>query len=1339
MKRSVSLAWIGLVLVGAWCAPAAHGGGACGAGLELQFYPTGGGFAGERFGGAVVFEGSYLVVGGPGRPDLSHCPQGNPVGRVRVYELLDGPPFVSYMYDLEPDDVGCNDGLGAALDSASIGDDGWVLVGSPGHSVIGKADLFDVGTGALLQTFFSSATFGVRFGQSVALSEGDFPIATVGAPDDFAGGGFPGAVYVFNANTGAQVSTIPGVGPGLGGNADFGESLDASGATGVIGAPGAAGGAGRAFVYDLVTGQQLAQLVPEGGCVGRFGASIAVDGELALVGAPGDCVNGFDSGAAYLYDICDPFKPELIEKFHGSGALPADRFGSSVAIRDGVIVVGATREGAGAAPGKAYVFEYDGVARDVSETGVLGADPAPPSDDDNLFGASCAVFEGRVAVGGPDAVAPNASATGSVALFSLAGQSYWVSPTGGAWQAPANWDPGVPGVCEAALFDDIAGPAPLSSSYLVTLTGDASAGRMGVHTDFVNLNLGGNDLSLLSGAPTPASLVVGIYDGLDTRLNVLSTGGAATIHATSVDVAGFEGSFAQLNVNGFGVGLDVTGDVRLGLGGSGIAKFSNGALLTVSAPDRVLSIAGFGEATLSFEGDAIGDIDLTAFGVGGEVSIGAAPGSDGLLNVVDAEVAIKSDVVRVGGAGSGALWSLDGAEVTVDALSVGLAEEAGSFAWVRSEFNASLVVPSGAITAGAGVVDMHVGQGSTVSAIAIDTETGTLVRGAGTLISSAFPLSNFGRVAPQSPTGGAATLTLLGDFRQTGLPAGGSFAKSGRLDVVIGGDGPGESSLFAVSGEAELGGTLIAAYADGFVPDFEVGDTIDVLSASAIEGGFEAALLPALPDGLFFNIAYAEGAGPGDGGAVVQLVVSALDGDVLIDPEGLGFSGNSTPNGAVLGDFGNGNSGAPDGFLDLAVSLPHPGNPSEGNGMVMILFNAGVTGEGEWAGFEETFLTFVGIDPRGLTTGDFNQDGLLDFGVALAGEGAVLVRTNSNEGMNEGNEVTVPAGETPVALSIGDFDQDDGPDLAVALEGAGAVAINLNVGGVGGGWDGLADPVFFPIAEGALPVDVKAADIDNDNDLDLITANPGLGTLAFFKNAGGIGNGWGGFDPPEQYFLTSGGGTGSDPGSVQPGDLDNDKDIDIVTEDRESGEVSIAENEGDGGYAPPAELPVCDDPAPPAVVDLGEDGEGDPEIVVLSTDPETGDRVVKVFRNDQSNGQTQFTNVQTIPVGDDEMFVVAGDLDGNGKGDVVTVGPAGAGPEDGGGFGGVKVYLGLAPPTCAEDLNRDGVIDSADLNIVLATFGCVNGFHCAGDVNGDNAVTSADLNLVLSVFGRACP
>ncbi len=59
-------------------------------------------------------------------------------------------------------------------------------------------------------------------------------------------------------------------------------------------------------------------------------------------------------------------------------------------------------------------------------------------------------------------------------------------------------------------------------------------------------------------------------------------------------------------------------------------------------------------------------------------------------------------------------------------------------------------------------------------------------------------------------------------------------------------------------------------------------------------------------------------------------------------------------------------------------------------------------------------------------------------------------------------------------------------------------------------------------------------------------------------------------------------------------------------------------------------------------------------------------------------------------------------------------------------------------PTCAGDLNYDGVVDLSDLGTVLAGFGCA-GDNCPGDIDHSGATDLSDLGVVLSAYGIPCP
>ena len=59
-------------------------------------------------------------------------------------------------------------------------------------------------------------------------------------------------------------------------------------------------------------------------------------------------------------------------------------------------------------------------------------------------------------------------------------------------------------------------------------------------------------------------------------------------------------------------------------------------------------------------------------------------------------------------------------------------------------------------------------------------------------------------------------------------------------------------------------------------------------------------------------------------------------------------------------------------------------------------------------------------------------------------------------------------------------------------------------------------------------------------------------------------------------------------------------------------------------------------------------------------------------------------------------------------------------------------------PVCVADLNHDGVVNGADLGILLAAWGTCSGSPCTGDLNNDGVVNGADLGILLAAWGN-CP
>jgi len=59
-------------------------------------------------------------------------------------------------------------------------------------------------------------------------------------------------------------------------------------------------------------------------------------------------------------------------------------------------------------------------------------------------------------------------------------------------------------------------------------------------------------------------------------------------------------------------------------------------------------------------------------------------------------------------------------------------------------------------------------------------------------------------------------------------------------------------------------------------------------------------------------------------------------------------------------------------------------------------------------------------------------------------------------------------------------------------------------------------------------------------------------------------------------------------------------------------------------------------------------------------------------------------------------------------------------------------------PSCPADFNGDGLVNGADLSVLLSNFGSGGATPGSGDANGDGLVNGADLSVLLSAFGTSC-
>lgn len=247
------------------------------------------------------------------------------------------------------------------------------------------------------------STAGKMFGHSLALSNG---VAIVGAPADDELGQDSGAAYLIDAATGDLIAKLTN-------NAsvdNFGGAVAIDGDMAIIGADAGTNygyGSGGAYTYDLTTGEMKWFTASDATFNTQVGMSVDIDDGIAILGAGGSASR---NGAAYLFDAATRTQ---LAKLVSTDVAGDDYFGYEVAISDGVAIVSAPYETTkGNVSGAAYLFDVatgTQLFKLMADDGVAG----------DYFGYSVDIQNGIAIVGaiGDD---DGASFAGAAYLFDVA-------------------------------------------------------------------------------------------------------------------------------------------------------------------------------------------------------------------------------------------------------------------------------------------------------------------------------------------------------------------------------------------------------------------------------------------------------------------------------------------------------------------------------------------------------------------------------------------------------------------------------------------------------------------------------------------------------------------------------------------------------------------------------------------------------------------------------------------------------------------------------------------------------------------------------------------------------
>jgi FG-GAP-like repeat len=191
-----------------------------------------------------------------------------------------------------------------------------------------------------------------------------------------------------------------------------------------------------------------------------------------------------------------------------------------------------------------------------------------------------------------------------------------------------------------------------------------------------------------------------------------------------------------------------------------------------------------------------------------------------------------------------------------------------------------------------------------------------------------------------------------------------------------------------------------------------------------------------------------------------------------------------------------------DGNLDLAVVEAN----GTGDGSLAVFL-----GDGQ-GGFKLSTKYPIGVASSSIALGDFDGDGHLDAAVSDQGidntPGDVIVFFGNGRGkLRRVAKFKMPH-QQPTGIAAGDLNGDQHPDLAVTLAATGSVAVLIN-----DGKGKFLNPVTYDAGGGAA-VDVKIADLRNNGDQDLAIANASQGLVVLLNKGNGT------FGKPNIYAPT---------------------------------------------------------------------------------------------------------------------------------------------------------------------------------------------------------------------------
>lgn len=372
---------------------------------QTRLLSPAGGITGSRFGLSVDIYGDYALVGSPGRQSFPFTP-----GEAYVFKRENG--VWREQAKLTPSDSHHGDffGIGVALsEDVAMVTAGTTATGAPP----GRVYIFsrDGENWNEQQTLTGSGGGpGDMFGSSISI-DGDTVL--IGAPIETVDANpWQGAAYVFQRIDGLWEEQARLLDDDAGvGEIFYGGAVALNGDTALITSPyetvdGNAGqGSVHVFVQENDNWELRTKLVlPDGSAEDWFGTSLALQNDIALIGAPAALGSG-RMGAAYIFERSGDNWSQPFELLSSLGTTVGETYGERVLLLDDIAVVSEPQANVDdIKQGAVHVFRANGGVW--SQEALLNASDGTPT---HSFGGTMAITEGELLVGAQGAMVHNVS------------------------------------------------------------------------------------------------------------------------------------------------------------------------------------------------------------------------------------------------------------------------------------------------------------------------------------------------------------------------------------------------------------------------------------------------------------------------------------------------------------------------------------------------------------------------------------------------------------------------------------------------------------------------------------------------------------------------------------------------------------------------------------------------------------------------------------------------------------------------------------------------------------------------------------------------------------------